>query len=188
MTDLLATQWVDTDHKCMVVFSPLEEKVFLIPMLCSYLEEGRGCKQIRSIHDIPASSLSSYAFLYELLWEHDFPNPWAYNGLIFPLERGAQDSLLNWFGGTRIPSPYCLENPRDGAAWWAAVYGVAQSRTRLKQLSSSSSSGIWSPDPGLNLGTLHWEGGVLATGPSGKSLDLSFIDLVSSHLAKLYYV
>ena len=33
----------------------------------------------------------------------------------------------------------CLENPRDGGAWWAAVCGVAQSRTRLKQLSSSSS-------------------------------------------------
>ena len=31
-----------------------------------------------------------------------------------------------------------LENPRDGGAWWAAVYGVAQSRTRLKRLSSSS--------------------------------------------------
>ena len=30
----------------------------------------------------------------------------------------------------------CLENPRDGGAWWAAVYGVAQSQTRLKQLSS----------------------------------------------------
>ena len=34
----------------------------------------------------------------------------------------------------------CLENPRDAGAWWAAVYGVAQSRTRLKRLSSSSSS------------------------------------------------
>ena len=34
----------------------------------------------------------------------------------------------------------CLENPRDGGAWWAAVYGAAQNRTRLKQLSSSSSS------------------------------------------------
>ena len=31
----------------------------------------------------------------------------------------------------------CLENPRDGGAWWAAVYGVAQSQKRLKQLSSS---------------------------------------------------
>ena len=34
----------------------------------------------------------------------------------------------------------CLENPRDGGAWWAAVCGVAQSWTRLKGLSSSSSS------------------------------------------------
>ena len=34
----------------------------------------------------------------------------------------------------------CLENPRDGGAWWAAVYGVAQGWTRLKWLSSSSSS------------------------------------------------
>ena len=32
----------------------------------------------------------------------------------------------------------CLENPRDGGAWWAAVYGVAQSWTRLTRLSSSS--------------------------------------------------
>ena len=32
----------------------------------------------------------------------------------------------------------CLENPRDEGVWWAAVYGVAQSRTRLKRLSSST--------------------------------------------------
>ena len=38
---------------------------------------------------------------------------------------------------------YCLENPRDWGAWWAAVSGVSQSQTRLKWLSSSSSS---SPD------------------------------------------
>ena len=37
------------------------------------------------------------------------------------------------------PTPvFLLENPRGGGAWWAAVYGVAQSRTRLKELSSSS--------------------------------------------------
>ena len=34
----------------------------------------------------------------------------------------------------------CLESPMDGGAWWAAVYGITQSRTRLKRLSSSSSS------------------------------------------------
>ena len=35
----------------------------------------------------------------------------------------------------------CLEKPRDGGAWWSAIYGVAQSQTRLKRLSSSSSNG-----------------------------------------------
>ena len=38
----------------------------------------------------------------------------------------------------------CLENPRDGEAWWAAIYGVTQSQTRLKRLSSSSS--IFKPE------------------------------------------
>ena len=43
--------------------------------------------------------------------------------------------------GNGTPLQYsCLENPMDGGAWWAAVYGVAQSWTWLKWLSSSSSS------------------------------------------------
>ena len=42
--------------------------------------------------------------------------------------------------GSGTPLRYsCLENPRDEGAWWAAIYGVAQSWTRLKRLSSSSS-------------------------------------------------
>jgi len=45
--------------------------------------------------------------------------------------------------GNGTPLQYsCLENPRDGGACWAAVYGVAQSRTRLKRLSSSSSRSV----------------------------------------------
>ena len=41
--------------------------------------------------------------------------------------------------GNGNPLQYsCLENPRDGGAWWAAIDGVTQSRTRLKRLSSSS--------------------------------------------------
>ena len=39
----------------------------------------------------------------------------------------------------------CLENPRDGGAWWASVYGVAENRTRLKRLSSSSNKLILLP-------------------------------------------
>ena len=51
-------------------------------------------------------------------------------------------SLFTFMHCTRNGNPLqcsCLENPRDGGVWWAAVYGVAQSQTRLKQLSSSSS-------------------------------------------------
>ena len=52
---------------------------------------------------------------------------------------------LSWIEeGNGNPLQYsCLENPRDGGAWWAAVYWVAQSRTQLKWLSSSSSSTRW---------------------------------------------
>ena len=46
----------------------------------------------------------------------------------------------------------CLENPWDGGAWWAAVYAVAQSRTRLKRLSSSSSNLL-----SLTIGRLYRE-------------------------------
>ena len=63
--------------------------------------------------------------------------------------------------GNGTPLQYsCLENPRDGGAWWAAVSGVAQSWTRLKRLSSSSSSsyvllqGIFLTQES-NLGLLH---------------------------------
>ena len=43
-------------------------------------------------------------------------------------------------GNSNPPQCSCLENSRDGGAWWAAVYGVTQSWTRLKRFSSSSSS------------------------------------------------
>ena len=49
----------------------------------------------------------------------------------------------------------CLENPRDGGAWWTAVYGVAQSQTRLRQLSSSSSR-VWSGSIDLILCPHAW--------------------------------
>ena len=44
----------------------------------------------------------------------------------------------------------CLENPRDGGAWWAAIYEVAQSQTRLKRLSSSSSQHEAEPQLGVD--------------------------------------
>ena len=48
------------------------------------------------------------------------------------------------------PTPvFLLESPQDGGAWWAAVYGVAESRTRLERLGGSSSSGFTAV-------TYHW--------------------------------
>ena len=48
---------------------------------------------------------------------------------------------LSCIEGNGNPLQYsCLKDPRDAGAWWAAIYGVAQSRTWLKRLSSSSSS------------------------------------------------
>ena len=54
-------------------------------------------------------------------------------------ERLHFDFSLSCIGeGNGNPLQYsCLENPKDGGAWWASVYGVTQSWTRLKQLSSS---------------------------------------------------
>ena len=55
--------------------------------------------------------------------------------------------LVGEGNGTRLQYS-CLDNPMDGGAWWAAVYGVAQSRTWLKWLSSSSMLVLdWSPSP-----------------------------------------
>ena len=68
-------------------------------------------------------------------------------------------------GGNGNPLQYsCLENPRDGGAWLVAVYGVAQSQTQLKRLSSSSSSSSYCPGPGSGVrgtwgnGDLAWAG------------------------------
>ena len=65
----------------------------------------------------------------------------------------------------------CLENPRDGGAWWASVHGVTQSQTRLKWLSSSSSSSgsegkefaCNAGDPSLILGSGRSPGEGMAT-------------------------
>ena len=59
-------------------------------------------------------------------------------GLHCPPHCGNYHTLCPGEGNGNPLQCSCLENPRDGGAWWAAVSGVAQSRTRLKRLSSSS--------------------------------------------------
>ena len=68
----------------------------------------------------------------------------------------------------------CLENPRDGGAWWAAIYRVAQSQTRLKQLSSSSREG-----------SLHLLGKADGSGshyPASPELTTARVGFTSAHL------
>ena len=66
----------------------------------------------------------------------------------WPDPQSQQQSNLCLGEGNGNPLQYsCLENPRDRGAWWAAVYGVAQSRTRLKRLSSSSRTLASAPFP-----------------------------------------
>ena len=61
------------------------------------------------------------------------------------LDRLHFDFSLSCIGeGNGSPLQYsCLENPRDGGAWWAAVYGVAQSQTQLKRLSNNNSNAAY---------------------------------------------
>ena len=69
----------------------------------------------------------------------------------------------------------CLENPRDGEAWWAAIYGVTQSRIRLKWLSSSNSNVCFKQvfmrvnDKALNEWRLRWKAEFLGMLPESIS-------------------
>ena len=68
-------------------------------------------------------------------------SPWGHKELD-AIERLHFHFSLSYIGEGNGNPLQCsrLESPRDGGAWWAAVYGVTQSRTRLKRLSSSRSS------------------------------------------------
>ena len=91
--------------------------------------------------DVPTAASGSFIFLV--------PNLVTYSQLLSVFIYNPSDSILqqilsalpSWIGEGNGKPLQCsfLENPRDGGAWWAAISGVAQSLTRLKRLSSSSS-------------------------------------------------
>ena len=124
-------------------------------MLEKTLECPLDCKEIQN-HSSKASILRRSAFFWRRQW-HPTPvllpgkshgwrslvgcSPWGLEESDMTEQIHFHFSLSCTGEGNGNPLQYsCLENPRDGEAWWAAVYGVAQSRTRLKRLSSSSSS------------------------------------------------
>ena len=70
----------------------------------------------------------------------------CFNMLYFNFQKGLDFSLFKNLYGEGNGNPLqcsCLENSRDGGAWWAAIYEVAQGRTRLKRLSSSSIESLY---------------------------------------------
>ena len=72
----------------------------------------------------------------------------------------------------------CLENPRGRASWWAAVYGVTESRTRLKRLGSSSSGYIGRQNPGPGAKITY----IFPSGPSLWAFEPRVVKfLVASH-------
>ena len=72
-------------------------------------------------------------------------SPWGHYELDTTEQLHLHFSLSCIGEGNGKPIQYsCLENPRDRGAWWAAVYGVAQSRTQLKQFSSGRSIHVYS--------------------------------------------
>ena len=98
-----------------------------------------------------SSFYSSFSARLSIVFLSVSTTMWAYCGQMFcsllHAQNQARDSYLclriQMLSGEGNGNPLqcsCLENPRDGEAWWAAVCGVAQSWTRLKRLSSSSSS------------------------------------------------
>ena len=101
---------------------------------------------------------------------------WSMGSLRVGHDWASSLSLFTFMHWKRTGNPLqysCLENPRDGGAWWVAVYGIAQSRTWLKQLSSSSSSSMitnecmsreFSGDPVIRTQYFHWCGPRLITG------------------------
>ena len=65
-------------------------------------------------------------------------------------EWSSESVSLNYGEGNGNPLQYsCLENPRDGGAWWAAVYGVAQSWTRLSDLAAAAAAAHWIKGQGV---------------------------------------
>ena len=151
--------------------------------LCQFqaqLSLGQSCHRQKSLGSMCAGSLRSCPALcdpVEAMAPHSSTLAWKIPWTEEPCRLQSMGSLrvghTEWLHfhfslsctgeGNGNPLQYsCLENPRDGGAWQAAVYGVAQSRTRLKRLRSSSSSRLWPASllcqggsPGKNTGA-YW--------------------------------
>ena len=108
----------------------------------SHIHDAERCYSLRT------TELKNDAIIFKMILDSSFciQTPRIFSKSVYTLKNISNYTVSGEGNGT--PLQYsCLENPMDGGAWWAAVHGVAKSRTRLKRLSSSSS--ILSPAPSI---------------------------------------
>ena len=112
-------------------------------------------RQISKLLGEKAVATHSSTPAWEIPWTEEPMgySPWGFEELDTTEQLHFHFSLSCTWGGNGNPLQYsCLENPRDRGAWWATVNGIAQSRTRLKRLSSSKLLGErMGPGEGKNL-------------------------------------
>ena len=144
MSQLFTKSW-----KFRFSISPSNEYLGLISFRIDWLDllavQGT-LKSLLQYHSSKASILRHSAFFIVQL-SHSYMTTgktialtrWTFVGKVLSVLFNMVSRLIGEGNGNPLQCS-CLENPRDGGAWWAAVYGVTQSQTRLKQLSSSSSS------------------------------------------------
>ena len=132
-------------RSCMIsfIFKTLKK------LMCSHR------KQISKLLGEKAMATHSSTLAWEIPWMEEPMgySPWGFEELDTTERLHFHFSLSCTWGGNDSPLHCsCLENPRDRGPWWAAVSGVAQSRTRLKRLSSSKLLGErMGPGEGKNL-------------------------------------
>ena len=108
-----------------------------------------------------------------LLWPMHFLGKTLLTFVLLHFVLQTQICLFLQGEGNGNPLQYpCLEKPRDRGAWWAAIYGVTQSQTRLKRLSSSSSQ-VYLDFLLLHSSLLWWKGHLsgISFGRSCRSLE-----------------
>ena len=128
--------------------SPSNEHSGLVSFRMDWLHLLAGQRTLKSLlqhHSSKASILRHSAFFIVQL-SHSYMTTgktialtrWTFVGKVLSVLFNMVSRLVGEGNGNPLQCS-CLENPRDGGAWWAAVYGVTQSQTQLKRLSSNSS-------------------------------------------------
>ena len=124
------------EHTCFTLLAPSCGRILKFYVLSGSYNSLAGCSE-------KAMAPYSSTLAWKIPWTEEPGGLQSMGSLRVRHDWATSLSLFTFLHWRRKwqPTPCSfLENPRDGGAWWAAVYGVAQSRTRLKCLSSSSSS------------------------------------------------